>query len=160
MGCCPKSLDGYKVAIATERPDMIYRHISDTVPSKVKLELEPTPSDGIVLVNQSRTMRLKELTVDLLYSDRKLSALENGVMVEVADGHPSLEQDIIYEMDVVRSEEETTTMLVRSRQRTLKKTPSSLDVLKRAIASANKDPTMTASLLDITSMSFAMRERV
>lgn len=105
-------------------------------------------------------MRLKELTVDLLYSDRKLSALENGVMVEVADGHPSLEQDIIYEMDVVRSEEETTTMLVRSRQRTLKKTPSSLDVVKRAIVSTNKDLTMTASLLDITSMSFAMRERV
>lgn len=51
-------------------------------------------------------------------------------------------------------------MLVRSRQRTLKKTSSSLDVVKRAIASANKDPTMTASLLDITSMSFAMRERV
>jgi hypothetical protein len=75
MGCCPKSLDGYKVAIATERPGMIYRQISDTVLSKVKLELEPTPSDGIVLVNQSRTMRLKELTVDLLYSDRKLSAL-------------------------------------------------------------------------------------
>src|SRR5271156_5551506 len=124
MGCCSKSLDGYKVAIATERPDMIYRQISDTVPSKVKLELEPTPSDGIVLVNQSRTMRLKELTADLLYSDRKLSALENGVMVEVADGHPSLEQDIIYEMDVVRSEEDTTTML------------------------------------DITSMSSAMRERV
>jgi len=98
--------DQYKVAIATERLDMIYRQISDTVPSKVKLELEPTPSDGTVLVNQSRTMRLKELTVDLLYSDRKLSALENGVMVEVADGHPSLEQDIIYEMDVVRSKEE------------------------------------------------------
>lgn len=42
----------------------------------------------------------------------------------------------------------------------LKKVPNSLSVVERAIASANKDSSMTAALPDMTSMAFAMRKRV
>jgi hypothetical protein len=160
VGKLPETMNKHRVTPTTEWPNMIHREFWDHMPSKIRLELEPTPSDGVVLVTQFRTLRLKEPTVDLLYLDGKLSALENGVMVPVADGNENMERDVIYEMDVVKTEDESLVKLMRPRQRTLKKVPNSMDVVRRAVASANKDPTMNATLLDITSMSFAMRERV
>lgn len=88
-----------------------------------------------------------------------MNALENGVVVLIADGNKNIEQKVIYGMDVVKTEDESLIRLMRPRQRTLKKMPNSMDVVRRTIASANKDPTMNATLLDITSMSFAIRER-
>lgn len=50
---------------------------------------------------------------------------------------------------------------MRPRQRTLKKVPNSTNVVRRAVASATKDSSVNVMLLlDIMSMSFAMRERV
>ncbi|KAL9122248.1 MAG: hypothetical protein Q9187_001200 [Circinaria calcarea] len=160
IGKLPETMNKHRVMSTTEWPNMIFRESWDRMPSRIRLELEPTPNDGVVLVTQFRTLRLKEPTVDLLYSGGKLSALENGVMVPIADGNENMEQDMVYEMDVVKTNDESLIRLMRPRQRTLKKIPNSMDVVRRAIASANKDPTINATLLDITSMSFAMRERV
>lgn len=54
--------------------------------TKMELRLEPTPNDGVVLVNEFRTMRLKQPTVDLIYEDGKQHASDNGVMVPIAIG--------------------------------------------------------------------------
>ena len=46
------------------------------------------------------------------------------------------------------------------RQRTLKKMPNSMDVVRRAIASVTKEKAVTGSLIDNTAMSLSMRTRV
>lgn len=65
---------------------VIYRTSWDTMPSDIELKLEPVPSDGVVLTNKFRTMRLKQPTIELIYVDGKLNAIESGVLVPVADG--------------------------------------------------------------------------
>lgn len=159
-GRLPESMDIYKTPLRTERPNFILRTEWDTMPTKIQLELEPTPNDRIVLVSRNRTLRLKEPTVDLMYSDGKLCASDGGVMTPLADGSTNMEQNTIYEMDVIKYEDTDGVRLVRPRQRILKKIPNSMDVVKRAIASATKDPTINATLMDMTSMSFSMRKRV
>jgi hypothetical protein len=143
-----------------ERLDMIMRTIWDRMPTRTELILEPTPSDGVVLLNAFRTMRLKGPTVDLMCSDGKLCTIEDGVLVPAADAHESMEEGAVYEMSVIKPSETSKITLVKPTMRPLKVVPNSIDVVKRAIATATKDPTMNAVLLDITSMSFAMRERV
>ena len=53
-----------------------------------------------------------------------------------------------------------TITLRHPRQRLIKKQPNPVDVIMRAVASVSTDPSMSTSLLDITSMSFSIRERV
>lgn len=156
----PESMHSSTFRTSVEKPQFIYREVMDTIPTKLQLELEPMPSDGVVAVTRFRTLRLKEPTVDLLYLDGKLNAIESGVLVEVVDGDPNMEDNTIYEMDVVREKDAEVTRLVRPMQRLLKKVPNSMDVVRRAVAKAAEDPTITAMVLDMTSMSFAMRERV
>lgn len=156
----PNTIDKTVCPIITEKPSFILRRSWPRMPSKLELSLEPTPNDGVVMVNEFRTMRLKEPTVDLLYTDGKLCASDNGVMVPVADGDANMEVDAVYEMDLVKDKTTSTIMVMRPRQRVAKKVPNSMEVVKRAIASANKDPMVDAAILDLTSMSFAMRERV
>ncbi|OIW23733.1 hypothetical protein CONLIGDRAFT_686645 [Coniochaeta ligniaria NRRL 30616] len=90
----------------------------------------------------------------------KLHASENGAVIPVADGDDNMESDTTYEMDLMRDKYTDAIRLVGPRQRVAKKTPDSMDVVKRAVASAKKDPSIDAGLLDLTSMSFAMRESV
>jgi hypothetical protein len=123
------------------------------MPTELQHSLEPTPSDGVVLVNEFRTMRLKEPTVDL-------HASENGVMIPVADGDANMKDDTVYEMDVVRDSDTNTIMIVKPRVRVAKKVPNSMDVIKRAITSTKRDPLIDAALVELISMSFVMRERV
>jgi hypothetical protein len=66
----------------------------------IKLDFEPVLSDYVMLVNQFRIMRLKMPTIDLLYLERKLTALENKA--------------IFYKMDLVKSEDEKTIKFVRT----------------------------------------------
>lgn len=112
------------------------------------------------LVNVFRTMRLKEPTVDLAYADGKLYASDSGVLVVVADGDANMEEGSVYEMDLVKNPNTGTITAVRPRLRVAKKVPNSMDVVKRAVASTAKDPSIDAALLDMTSMSFFMKERV
>jgi len=128
--------------------------------TSIQLELEPTPNDGVVLTNKFRTMRLKQPTVDLIYVDGKLNAIENGVVITIADGAQEMEGDMVYEMDVIKSENGDEIKLAKPRPRALKKMPNSMDVVKRAIATATRDPSTNTVLLDITSMSFSISERV
>lgn len=147
-------------SITTKRPTLIYRTSWDVMPTEINLKYEPTPSDGVVLVNEFRTMRLKQPTVDLIYLDGKLCTSDNGVMVPVANGNPNMEENMIYEMDVVKDELGDGVVIINPRDRVAKKVPNSMEVVKRAIASTRKDPLVDAALLDLTSMSFSMRERV
>ncbi|OAP53944.1 hypothetical protein AYL99_11824 [Fonsecaea erecta] len=149
-----------KCPVTTKTPYMIYRRVWDRMPTTLELQLEPTPNDGIVLVSNYRTLRLKEPTVDLLYMDDKLCASDSGVMVPVANGSVHMEQGTVYEMDVVKMADTSMVMLVRPRQRVTKRMPNPMDVVRRAVVSAVRDPMMDAVLLDITAMSFAMRNRV
>lgn len=159
-GKLPKSMNRFVCPIRTEKPPFIYRKSWDRLPTKVELDLEPMPNDGVVLTNKFRTMRLKQPTVDLLYQDGKLHGNDNGIMVEVTDGAPEMEEDTVYEMDVVKDQTTGEIKIVKPRQRALKKLPNSMDIIKRAIASASGDVNTNTILFDITSMSFSMRERV
>jgi len=123
--------------VRTEKPQFIYRRWWNRMPTRAELNLEPTPSDGVVLVNRFRTMRLKEPTVDLLYRDRRLHSVENGVMIPVANGDPKIETDAVYEIDLVKDRTTNAISLIKPRPRVTKKVPNSMDVVKRAIASAN-----------------------
>lgn len=81
-------------------------------------------------------------------------------MVPVADGDENMEKGCIYEMELVKDDVEDTVSVVRPRLRTTKRVPNIMGVVKRAVASTNKDLFVDAALLDMTSMSFSMRERV
>ncbi|EMC97272.1 hypothetical protein BAUCODRAFT_68752 [Baudoinia panamericana UAMH 10762] len=159
-GKLPKSMNMSVCPIRTERPPFIYRKSWDQLPSKVQLELEPTPNDGIIFTNKFRTMRLKQPTVDLLYMDGKLHGSDGAMMVRVTDGSPEMEGETVYELDVVKDKDTGAIKVTNPRQRPLKKLANSMDVIKRAIASASADVSTNTVLLDITSMSFSMRERV
>ena len=156
----PANMEAYRCNITSERPMLIYRTIWDTMPTKFQLEMEPVPNDGIVLTNKFKTMRLKQPTVDLICMDGKLNAIENGIMTPLVNAHGTMETDVVYEMDVVKGQNDNEIMLVKPRQRLSKKLPNSMDVVRRAIASASTSELVDTSLLDITSMSFSMRKRV
>ncbi|KAK0930067.1 hypothetical protein LTR29_016816 [Friedmanniomyces endolithicus] len=160
VGRLPKSMDKSICPIKTEKPHFIYRTVWDRMPTKIELEFEPTPSDGVVLTNKFRTMRLKQPTIDLLFMDGKLNGIENGVLIPLTDGHANMDEDTVYEMDVVKDEETNALKIVRPRERPLKEVTNSMDVIKRAIASATADVATNTILIDIVSMSFSMRERV
>ncbi|KAL7900223.1 hypothetical protein HDV64DRAFT_290800, partial [Trichoderma sp. TUCIM 5745] len=81
-------------------------------------------------------------------------------MVPVAEGHEMMVDKMIYEMDVRRNKVTNEVMLVNPRHRMTKKLPNSIEVIKRAIASTNRDHTVDSAILDLTSMSFSMRKRV
>jgi hypothetical protein len=159
-GRLPKSMDTSRCPITVEKPALIYRTIWNTMPSRIQLDLEPVPSDGVVLTNKFKTLRLKQPTADLMYMDGKLNAIENGIMTEVLDGDPNMEEETIYELDVVKNKDTGTITLMRPRERPLKKLPNNMDVVRRAISSASADVNTNTTLLDITAMSFSMRERV
>jgi hypothetical protein len=50
--------------------------------------------------------------------------------------------------------------VIRPRPRVAIRMQDSMDVVKRAIISAKRNPLMDTALLDLTSMSFAMMEKV
>ncbi|KAK7937813.1 uncharacterized protein PG986_014681 [Apiospora aurea] len=151
LGRCP---------ITRANPGFIYRRCWDTTPTPAQLRFEPTPNDGVVLVNKLRTMRLKMPTVDLMCLDGKMCAIDGGTMIPIADADSNMEENAVYEMDVVKNRTSGSIQIVMPRMRVAKKVPNSMDVVKRAVASATKDPNVSATLLDITSMSFSMRERL
>ncbi len=151
---------GMVCPVLTQKPPFIYRRSWTSMPSEIELMLEPTPNDGVVLVNEFRTMRLKEPTIDLMYIDGKMHALDNGVMIPVATGHEEMEAEMVYEMDLVKRGDTDGIVMVRPRQRVAKKIPNSMEVVKRAVLSATKSPLVDAGLLDLTSMSFSMRDRI
>ena len=121
---------------------------------------KPTPSDGVVLVSQFRTMRLKQPTDDLMYVDGKLCMLDSRLMVPIAAGNGDMNQGTIYELDLVKKEATNMIVVTNLRQRVIERVPNSSDVVKRAVTSTNKDLMIDATLLDVISMSFFMRERV
>ena len=79
------------------------------------------------------------------------------MLVDVVNGDLNIAEGAIYEMDVVKSKDANATTFLRRRYWTLKTVPNSMDVVKRAVASAVKDPTMAARVLEITSMFFSTR---
>ena len=79
---------------------MISRDVWDRVPTLMELALEPSPSDGVVAVTRHRTVRMKQPTVDVLYLKGKMSALKDGVLVDIVDGYESMEEGLVYEMVV------------------------------------------------------------
>lgn len=160
IGSIPMEVDRSSCPLVTERPMFIYRRSWDRMPTKTELMLEPTPNDGVVLVNELRTLRLKQPTVDLVYMSGKMHASDNGVMVPVGDGDQNMEEGVIYEMDLIKDKITNTITMIKPRPRIAKRIPNSMDVVKRAVASTSRDPLVDAALLDLTSMSFSMRDRV
>ena len=149
-----------KPNITTERPIFIYRKQRDAPLTKTQAKLEPMPNDGLVIVNSLRTLRLKQPTLDLMYSDGSLNAVENSVMVAIAPGHENMMEGVVYELDVIRNTDTDTIELVNPRERMMKKMPNPVDVVTRAIAAVLNDTTMNEALIDITAMSFQMRSKV
>ncbi|KAI0469846.1 hypothetical protein GGR56DRAFT_684339 [Xylariaceae sp. FL0804] len=98
--------------------------------------------------------------IDLVYVGRKLCAIDGGDIVLVAVGSPNLEKGMVYEMDVVKDPVDGKIQIVKPRMRAAKTVPNSMDVVKRAVASESKDTKISTALLDITSMSLSMSERV
>ena len=123
---------------------MIFRDVWDRVPNPMKLALEPMPRDGVVVVTRHRAVRMEQPTVGLLYSSKgTMSALEDGVPVDIVDGHESIEEGVVQEIDMVKSEEGTTNKLVRRRARMLKMKLNPMDVVGKAMASATGDLSVT-----------------
>ncbi|XMA20910.1 hypothetical protein WAI453_013701 [Rhynchosporium graminicola] len=149
-----------KPKIITERQPLIYRAIWDKILSKTKLDLEPMPNNGIVIVTPFRTLRLKQPIVDLIYDNGNLNAIEDGILIPIAVRHEQMIMSAIYELDIVKKGADSAVELVKPRQRTLKKMPNNIDVVKRAIASIGKELSLTSSLIDITAMSFTIRTKV
>ena len=89
-----------------------------------------------------------------------MSALEDGVLFDVVNRDDNVEKSIVNEMDVIKCEDEKVTKLGRPKARTRRIKPDPLDVVRRAVASVTEDPSVTATLLDVRSMSFAVRECV
>ncbi|KAI8627923.1 hypothetical protein F5Y19DRAFT_486520 [Xylariaceae sp. FL1651] len=109
------------------------------MPPKTELSMEAVTSDGIVLVNNFSTMRLKDPTVDLLYNDWMLHVVDAGAIIPVADG---ARRRVGVRLDQGQANEHPH------------------DIVKRATASTSRDPLLGAATLDLTSMSFAMTNRV
>lgn len=140
----PKGMNKCICPMRTEKPPFIYRQSRDKLPSKVQLDLEPTPNDGVILTKKFRSVRLKQPTIDLLYMDGKLNGIANGVVVEVTDDTPEMDEDTVYEMDLIKDETTNEIKIIKPKQRPLKKLPNSMD--KRAITSVNAD-TSTSMVL-------------
>lgn len=147
-------------SITEKRPFMIYRTKWQSMPTDTQLELEPMPNDGVVIVNESMTMRLKQPTIDLMYLDQKLNTIDNGALISIADGHEKMIDRTLYEMDVIKVGEHDNVLLINPRQRVMKKIPNSMDLVERAIAATVKSANINSILLDVTAMSFAIWERV
>ncbi|KAK2591529.1 hypothetical protein QQS21_010779 [Conoideocrella luteorostrata] len=75
-------------------------------------------------MNEFRTMRLKQPTVDLIYEDGKLHTSDNGVMVPVAVGDVNMEGGVVYEMDLVKDTTTNAIMVMKPRSRVAKKVPN------------------------------------
>lgn len=118
------------------------------------------PNDGVVHVNRFRTVRLKELTVDLMYADGNMYAGDSGSLLAVSAGDENMEREGIYEMDVVKGKDMGVVRLVRPRLRAMKRVPNSMDLVTRALPTATRDLMLNALFLDIKAMSFDIRERV
>lgn len=146
--------------IRNSRPMVIFRKSWDRVPSKTELVLSGVANDGVVLVTELRTTRLKAPTVDLLYSDGTMNVLENGSLVVVANGSDDMEEGVTYECDLHADTTTGVITIVRPKMRILKKLPNSMEVARRAVMTVTGDPNVNGALLDITAMSVAMRTRV
>lgn len=83
-----------------------------------------------------------------------LKAIKSGVLVPITKGNRDMDEETIYEIDVIKHE--GTIKLVKPRPRALKKIPNSTGMVRRAIASATKDASTNVVLLDMTSISFSM----
>ena len=148
------------VRTSCRTPHFIHRTPWITMPTRSQLKFEPTPNDGIILVNDLRTIRLKIPTVDLICVDTRLCAIDNGVMVPVAMSDTNMEDGVVYEADVVKSADSKSVRIVKPRPRVTKKMSNPIDVVRRAVVSAMRDDCLSSALLDVTSMSFAIRERI
>ena len=141
------------------KPPMIMRRswdkISD-VPKNVSMSME---SDGMVCVTPSRTLRLKKPTIDLMYSKGSMYASEMGKLVRISDGHKSMKQGSIYEMNVNKSADLNSIVISDPVRRLVKRRPNNMDIIRRALMSVLTDTTMSTILYDVTSMSFKMRRR-
>lgn len=78
-----------------------------------------TPSDRIRFINKFKTLRLKQPTVDLMYTDKKLNAINAGVLDPVPDVDANMEQEMIHEMDVAENAETSTITLKGPRERSM-----------------------------------------
>lgn len=76
--------DRIKCSLLSKKPYMIYRMVWSTLSIELQLKLKPTPNDVVMLINEFRTMRLKQPTVDLIRIDKKLCAVEE-VFIAKAD---------------------------------------------------------------------------
>ena len=143
-----------------QRPPMIVRTNWSTFPTKGQLASLSMKSDGVVCVTNSRTLRLKEPTVDLRLKGGYLCAVEEGQMVKIVGGCKQMVEGMIYELNVNRDKDTGSIMLSNPKERLSKHSPNSVDIVKRAVMVVSRDPDMNTVLFDITNMSFMLRTRV
>lgn len=142
------------------RPEMVFRTFTNRIPTPKEVRLMDLPSDGVVQVTDLRMMRMKTPTVDLVYADENMSVIKDGALMAITTGGEAMNEGSVYEMDVVKGDDEGMVILVRPRLRVNKRVPNHMDVVWCAFVSVWSDPFMTSSLFGITSMSISMRTRV
>lgn len=142
------------------QPAMYVRRSWDSIKDVPKNLMMNVDSDGFVCVTRSRTLRMKEPTIDLLYTNGNLYANEAGKRVLITHGHELMDESRIYELDVIPSTDQGLITLRNPRRRMVKRSPNNTDIIRRAFASATRSELTSTILYDITSMSFKMRERV
>lgn len=144
---------------AFECPGMIVRRRWNKISNMPTNPISRLQNDGIVCVSGFRTLRLKEPTIDLLFSNGLLYMSDNGKRVAVSHGHGLMSNNSVYEFTVIRSDQPNLVKIINPVKRLIKKSPNNSDIIRRAFMSVSEDANVSMILYDITSMSFAMRSR-
>jgi len=142
-----------------EKPHMIVRRRWNSAGSMPKTPFSSVHSDGIVCVTESRTLRLKKPTIDLVLSNGVLSMSHVGSRIPVALGSPFMSEGSIYEFDVDRSDTPSEVVICNPTKRLIKRMPNNSDIIRRAFMSVSSNVDMSTTLYDITNASFKMRAR-
>ncbi|KAM3497497.1 hypothetical protein MY10362_009158 [Beauveria mimosiformis] len=142
------------------KPAMIIRKAWNSIMTMPKNVSSSMESDGVVCVTNSRTLRLKEPTIDLLYKNKNMYATEVGKLVAITKGHKSMMENSVYEMSVNKQKGSNSITLSHPVRRLVKKRPNNTDIIRRAFMSVLTDTKISTILYDVTTMSFKMRKRV
>ncbi|KAI1291209.1 hypothetical protein F5Y03DRAFT_44990 [Xylaria venustula] len=141
------------------RPGLVIRESWTRVPTERDMATFGMPSDGIVCVTPFRTQRKKQPTIDLVCMNGYLCASMNSDLVPITFTCTSMVEQAIYELTVQMSPNVDMIRLTNPVERTSKKRPNNMDIVRRAFMSVSSDADMSTILFDVTSLSFRVRTR-
>ena len=82
---------------------MIIRKSWTKMPTRAQVVMEKIDSDRVVIMNKISTMRIKQPTIDLVFTTEGLIALSGKDTIKVAEGHPNMIESVVYKLDVFAS---------------------------------------------------------